>query len=543
VLFGLRWRARVTAVLSVGLLCLVAQGTSWAEPPDPGGVDGPDVEPELFESDVEPVSNSWDVDPNPDDYGDDHKSMDDEDSEERDAQGKKKVQKRMLPPRGHAHRPMMPYVGIDLMDYGGGVVGQGAAQIDLAQIGEDLYLSLVLGTVFVGENWAVAPRLPIRFRLLDVKPESDSFVREQDWDEVSDYARILAFFRYGHVGSPLYIRVGELTGATVGHGSFVNRYYNTIDIDHYQGGTYGFVDGDHLGGEWLIDNLFDPDLLVSRVFYRPLESMDDLPFAAEKIKFSGTFGMDHQAPLHMKVDQEGNLILDQDNPVVAKTGVMTFSGFDLEVPAVSRPHMDIVPYLDVNFLDMGGLEGSGTHAGSYVNFRFSPLTSLRTRLEYRYSNGGYEPNYVNGFYEVQRVRHRSGVTKLNWLRDQALNPGRSGFYIESEYRMAGVMRYMMVYANDEGPKNADLLMRLQFPKLGPLRLSCFLARFDFDNSDDFMDFQDTVLSISGRYKIQGRGFVRFRVTKEWWLTQNEEGQGTYETTWDYDIGAGLLLKL
>jgi hypothetical protein len=109
--------------------------------------------------------------------------------------------------------------------------------------------------------------------------------------------------------------------------------------------------------------------------------------------------------------------------------------------------------------------------------------------------------------------------------------------------MAGVMRYMMVYANDEGPKNADLLMRLQFPKLGPLRLSCFLARFDFDNSDDFMDFQDTVLSISGRYKIQGRGFVRFRVTKEWWLTQNEEGQGTYETTWDYDIGAGLLLKL
>ena len=540
---GLKFRA----VMGVALCLALGAPGAWAaepsDPPDPGAGGGPDVEPELYEPDVEPASTSWDVDPNPDDYGDDHKSMDDEDSEEEGAKGRKKFQPRSLPPRGHAHRPMMPYVGIDLMDYGGGVVGQGAAQIDLAQIGEDLYLSLVLGTVFVGDNWAVAPRLPIRLRLIDVSPKSESFVREKDWDEASDYARILAFFRYGHIGSPLYIRVGELTGATVGHGSFVNRYYNTIDIDHYQGGTYGFMDGDVLGGEWLIDNLFDPDLLVGRLFYRPLDSVEDLPFAAEKIKFGATFGVDHDAPLQMKVNDDGDLILEDDNPVVAQSGVLTFSGFDLEVPAVSRPHLDVVPYLDVNFLDMGGLEGSGTHTGSYINFRFSPLTSLRTRLEYRYSSGGYEPNYVNGFYEVQRVRHRSGVTKLAWLRDQTLNAGRSGFYIESEYRMAGVMRYMVVYANDEGQKNADLLMRLQFPKIGPLRLSAFLARFDFDNSDDFMDFQDTVLSISGRYKLAGRGFVRFLVTKEWWVTETEDGQGRYQTSWDYDIGAGLLLKL
>jgi hypothetical protein len=540
-------RPAVALIAGLLALCFMTSSQAWSslpsDPPDPGGSGFPDVEPEPMDPDVDPVGDVYDVDPTPDHYDADHKSMDDEESEEKGAQGKKKSDPKRLPPHGRAHRPLMPLVSIDLMEYGGGVVGQAAAQIDLAQMGEDLYLSLVLGTVFVGENWAVAPRLPLRIRLLDAHPKSDAIVREQDWDELSDFARLIAFYRYGHIGSSIYIRAGELTGATLGHGSFVNRYYNTIDIDHYQGGVYGFVDADHVGGEWLIDNLLDPDLLVGRVFVRPLESLDDLPFAAEKLKFGATFGFDHQAPTLMAVDDQGGLVIKNESPVIEKTDSISFGGLDLEVPAVSTPHLDLVPYLDVNLLDMGEVDGVGVHTGSYVNLRFNPLSSLRTRLEYRHSSGGYEPNYVNGFYEVQRVRHRSTKTKLSWLRGQESNSGLDGFYIETEYRLAGVMRYMVVYANDEGPENADLAMRLQFPKIGPLRLSFFLARFDFDNTDDFLDLQDTVVSMSGRFKVHKRFFVKFRVTKEWWLSRLEDNPGAYETTWDYNIGVGLLLNL
>src|SRR5690606_24695767 len=92
------------------------------------------------------------------------------------------------------------------------------------------------------QRWRIAPRIPLRIRLIDDAPETDDVIRTEDWDEVSDWARLAGYVQYGRFGEPYVVRYGELDGVTIGHGSLVNRYYNTIDIDHYQGGVFASLD-------------------------------------------------------------------------------------------------------------------------------------------------------------------------------------------------------------------------------------------------------------------------------------------------------------
>jgi len=78
---------------------------------------------------------------------------------------------------------------------------------------------------------------PLRFRIIDEAPEEDGVLRDQDWDEPSDFARIarrIAFARRWDDGE-LNVRIGELNGVGVGHGSAADHYFISTDMDHYQG--------------------------------------------------------------------------------------------------------------------------------------------------------------------------------------------------------------------------------------------------------------------------------------------------------------------
>ncbi|MGM0576820.1 MAG: hypothetical protein ACQEXJ_13935 [Myxococcota bacterium] len=533
--------ARGTTLLA---LCLFAAPAAGQVGPEDSGFDpdvpgGDDVEPEPSRGDdVEPsISPEDDVEPSRDvEPAEEGRETPDEEVERR----QQPTEEETLPPDGLAERPMLPRIGIDVMYPRRGVVGQGAAVASINEVGEDVFVYFNLGTVFVGRNWAIAPRLPIRLRIVDGDPETDAVIREEDWDEPSDWARLLAFFQWGHVGDPYYVRYGELNGVTVGHGTLINRYYNTVDIDRYQGGVYSFLDPGLVGGEVMIDNLFDPEVMAARPFVRPLDAFGALPFALQKLKLGATFAVDRAAPLRVRTDEEGEILIDEDfEPRVAETDFVPMLGLDLEVPVVSRPHFDMVPYVDFNTVDM---EGSGVHAGSYFVARFDTLKEWRTRLEYRYSGAGYQADYVNPFYEIHRVRYRADKSKLAWLRDETLHEGKNGFYMETEFRWVGLMRYTVVYSNDEGPDNTDLVMKLRFPQLGPMRLSAFFARLDFDGADDFFDPQDTVLAVSARYNIGDLFFIKARLVNEWWMRHTDSGSSAFETTTDYDLGFGLLLK-
>ena len=444
-----------------------------------------------------------------------------------------------LPEHGYGDRPQLPNIDVDMLQLGAGMVGQGAAAISFGKLGEDYFLFLALSAVFAGDDWQIAPRIPLRLRIVDQAPKNDSVIRLEDWDEVSDFARLLAFFQWGHPGDALLVRYGELNGATLGHGSLVNRYYNTVDIDHYQGGIFATGDAGIVGGEIMLDNLLDPEVLGARLFVRPLDMVTGLPFMARKLKVAITAGGDIDAPVAVATDEDGRILVgDNFQPRITKSDQVSFVGTDVEVPLVSMPHFDLVPYVDANLLDGAGL---GVHVGAFVNVRFTELAAWNTRVEYRYSGRHYEPSYVSPFYEIQRVRYRNDLPKLTYLSRRETAETRHGVYLESELGYTGVFRLTVVFSEETGADNTDLLARLQLPALGPVSLSLFFARLGFDSADDFFDAKNTVFAASGRYHILDWLFVSFRVVNEWWLRHDRDGSSEYETTIDFDAGIGLSL--
>ncbi|MEC9071806.1 MAG: hypothetical protein VX938_05470, partial [Myxococcota bacterium] len=113
---------------------VIESTSAYADDVEPGD-GGMDVEPE-WDVDVEPPG--MDEPRQPITLTDDDPSDDLVEGEEDGAPGRPGSP---LPPNGRADRPALPHVDIDLIHPGGGRVGQGAAQIDLSLVGEDLFLA------------------------------------------------------------------------------------------------------------------------------------------------------------------------------------------------------------------------------------------------------------------------------------------------------------------------------------------------------------------------------------------------------------------
>jgi len=459
-----------------------------------------------------------------------------------------------LPPDGLALRPGLPYLDRDIIAPRSYPAGRGSATVSLQSIGEDDYLSLNIGYVFQKDKWRVAPRLPLRFRINDEPPETDDVIRVEDYDEVSDFARILAFVQYGHVGDPLVVRYGEMNGITIGHGSIVNRYFNTIDIDHYQGGVYAFGDADLIGAEGVLNDVFDPNVLVGRVFTRPLWFIKDLPLPLHGLKIGVTAGADFAAPLAIKQQGEKLFTTPEWEPEVLVKRATGMYALDLEVPCVSTPHLDVVPYVDLATRDF---ETLGVHVGSFVNVRVTRKTTLRARIEYRHIGAGHDPGYISPFYEIERFAYPApllgsevdgelgGLPKLRLAQAQLPPFARSydGAHLELDLRIERALALSVLFTSSGRTPRYDLLTRLKLPNLGPLRLTLFLARLGFDDFDfsEIFGNERTVMGISMRLMVVGPFFMRAKIVKEWWLARDGSGASGYRTVTDWDLGAGVIL--
>ena len=457
------------------------------------------------------------------------------------------IPKKELPKDGEALRPALPFLERDLVQPRSSPGGRAAAQIGFASIDEDFFLELCIGAVFTTGKWRIAPRLPLRFRIIDEDPETEAIIRMEDWDEVSDWARLLAYVQYGAWGEDLILRYGELNGVTLGHGSLVNRYFNTIDIDHYQGGIYFYGDLGLVGGEAVLNDVFGPDMLGGRAFVRPFDWMKDGPLPIRGLKLAATAAFDFAAPLAVDVGEDGLFPTPENEPVVLADSFFWMAGLDLELPIVSRPHLDVVPYVDVASLEM---ETFGLHVGSMFNIRFNPKSSLRIRAEYRFVGEDHVPGYVSPFYEIERYAWLGGEPKLAQLRafdaDEGLGDPHHGVHLETDLRIDNVFHWSFIFTTNGRERHNDLLTRFRFPHLGPVRLTLFFARLGFDDLGDLFDgffsAERTLSGISLRVSF-GDFFVRGRILHEWRLRADEHGQTGYQTILNWDLSGGLIINL
>lgn len=431
-----------------------------------------------------------------------------------------------------------------------GVSGEVGGGILFEKIGEDHFVTLDLynqtriGPVSFGV-W-----VPLRLRVWD-KGDDDGVLREEDWDEVSDYARLLRFVELSLGGETWRFRgrFGALEGESIGHGTILAGYYNSLDRDHYQAGLALAAAIRYGGVELMLDNLLAPEIFGTRIHVRPAAFFTD-NFWANRFVAGLSFVADVKAPVALRTEgvapDLAPVIDDKNNYAFTDTDTLGVLGVDLEYTVIQNKLMDLVPYMDINFMFDEGT-GAGFHLGTFFNLRIpTPVgPALLTRLEYRAVGNGYAPRYVDTLYEAQRVQYApvavvdpDGVplTKLGWLR--SADTGPHGWLGELYLDLAGWVRVGGTYEDYQGPDNSALTLSLLLPKLPFVQLGAYYSRRGFDSISEAFDRDGALLVAYGRAKVWGPFYLSAVYSRTWHVQED----GTYKAEGDYAFGAGVSFR-
>src|SRR5690606_24557081 len=286
-----------------------------------------------------------------------------------------------------------------------------------------------------------------------------------DWDEVSDYFKIIRFVQWSQPGDVFYARIGEFSGTTVGHGTLMNNYLNVIDVGRFQLGIATQVSTAYGGGELVLDNVARPEVFGGRLYARPIAFIDTESYFT-RWSVGTTFLTDVNAPeairidettLDPEVDDANNLLFDAD-PVY-------LYGVDTDFTVFSNDIVAITPYMDHNFLFTEDT-GYGFHLGILNTFTLPMDSGIQVRLEYQYLGANYLPQYVDTQYEVQRLVFPSpgayGVDEIPLTKQvvaSATDEGASGWVGQLTASILGYVEVTGLYRDSERPRDGDLLLQ------------------------------------------------------------------------------------
>ncbi len=506
--------------------------------------------------------------------------------------------------------PMMPGEGKSL-----------GAGLGFGQIGDDYYARVNLGfelnlgqigfgiqapmnlLVYEGEGPGKFPMDMTHATSSRDQKAYGGVLRRADYDEISDYGKIIRYVRWGHKGDLLYVLAGELGGANLGHSTLVSRYVNNSSLDHAKFGLQLDVNTDWGGVETVFDNIVsgaDNDksyggenagLIGVRGYARPLNGTG-IPLL-RRMAVGVTSVVDRRAPIVLarkapgpgqtsgdfSRDAEGNFIKDGTSVDDSFKAL----GFDLEVPVLEMDILSVVPYIDYNmFLDvqnalvrpgatpMPGVtlpgqapSGSGLHIGTLVGFKFPILLdiSMSARLEYRYLGANYLPAYFDSQYEIQRFQYPlyADPTRCSALGGSfdakqsycyvpkaaaigQLSEAKNGIYGELAFKFMNLLTVGGGVEDYEGPLNGAINLYATMPAFKDfLQITGFYSRRAVDITQEAFELDErSMLGASGRVSLGGGLWLTGMYTRQWTATGTG---GTLQTVDNYNFGVDYALPL
>jgi hypothetical protein len=373
-----------------------------------------------------------------------------------------------------------------LKAYWRSVVDLGGGFVD-----EDGMLSLHLEQDLLVGGFEAAVRVPLRMRVFDRAPSDDGFFREQDWDDVSDFGRLLrrlVLLKHFQDGAVDFY-VGELNGVGIGHGVVVDHYFNSTDMDHYHGGLLLKAERGGTGGELLLDDFLGPRLLVGRLFAAPIAWFVDSPMG-RRFELGYTLGADMAAPRR---------VMAQSDAFIPVTGL------DASYALLLRQMATVLIYNDLMFMN-GDL---GFHAGLAGTFAFSERSglSLGARAEYRYCRPDYFPALLNPFYEKNRYHYRVNEDRaVLTFADEISNvdplPDGHGFMVDFSLEWDRGLRFGARYDRQGRHRPHWVLMRFDLFPWDAYTVSAFYASQDVSGGAGLFSL-DALIGLAMRSRIWG----------------------------------------
>ncbi|MBK8010038.1 MAG: hypothetical protein IPK13_01705 [Deltaproteobacteria bacterium] len=334
----------------------------------------------------------------------------------------------------------------------------------IGALDEDVFVSLALRINFDRDFWGVGFQLPLRLRVIDKDPKNDrdfaGALRREDWDEVGDFFRVL---RYVYVGQrdkkgPFYVRAGELSELTIGHGTIMHRYFNGIDQNRWHTGVNAAVNFGAFGVEAMVGDITDPYVAGVRATVRPLmlilgsTALGHAQYAhegpgtgadadgealaeagsgsgsgsdagaesgvssfASKLVLGTTLMVDSRAPIALKtelsdpadVDSAPVTAMDDKGvPIVTRERALSIVGVDVGYELIDTSIFDVTPYVDLNKISIVD-QGWGLHMGVLWNLSLPVLIDtlvVDLRTEYRRVSHDYVGPYFDTTYEIERYQ-------------------------------------------------------------------------------------------------------------------------------------------
>jgi len=306
-----------------------------------------------------------------------------------------------------------------------------------ALIGRDLLLNVDPGFAYYGDMFAVAMHVPMRLlavgNLGDEAEFGEMRVRREDWDEVSDFGKIIRFFSIGRKEDNFYLTLNSLRPATIGHGQILDKYQPNIDVDRSMLGLIFDAYNDYAGFQFQMNDVmwFDPDnvnkVIGGLAFVKPLSLFSDHWFATS-FSVGAEYLTDLRAPKCIKKSADGPCVkgsgyaagfdpytgeyyddsfIRTDSvtglPYVEETTV-TAAGLSVEAKVLKVGRFaDVKLYGTYHqFLNEGG--GAGAAGGLLGRFNAGTkwISAFRIRTEYRNFGDGFQPAYFDSLYETEK---------------------------------------------------------------------------------------------------------------------------------------------
>jgi hypothetical protein len=364
-------------------------------------------------------------------------------------------------------------------------------RMHIAQSPWDSYRGLALGagtTIVDGKAYYLlhaAPQFdvgPFGFGLDgNVRIGADGKLRKEDWGTAYDYLRWINYISFAKPSDNLYLRIGGIEHASIGHGTIVSNYWNGSSYDNRRLGFAGRVDLGIFGGEALASDLFRSGLLVLRPFVRPFQFLPGLSdvwfFRNIEIGATGALDFDTNAArlipnhgpwvTHYKSATDStfdSLVVNRDSAQLATP--LTTIGVDISSllwqsdKTEGRIYADYVKFAAFN---------DGLIAGVRTSFYIADQVLLDLRAERSFFRNQFLPSYYNSFYERDRfddqARPQDFVTKATELADTTSGNG-NGFRGGMFFDLAGTIQLQGEYLHLDNLPGYDWMnLEVAFPKL------------------------------------------------------------------------------
>ena len=397
--------------------------------------------------------------------------------------------------------------------------GFGAAYLD-----SSLYAVITPAAAWYFKDWSFAVHVPLR--LLAFAPDISNLefagmkLRREDWDEVSDYFKVIRFLTYGRQEDRLYASINTLRPLSLGHEQLFTRYQSGFDRDRTLTSFQFEWYNDYVGTQLLLNDITFTGgrVLGALAFLKPGAFFKTKNVMLNSLSLGVEYGGDLAAPKCIRrnmngddscVQGSGNLAavdpvtsFDTDTTYVRATSNRRFAvdtgqvhavGTSLEMKVLRfQNKADLKVYGTFHkFLNQGG--GMGGAMGLLGRFNTTSrgewIHAFRLRTEYRVFGDGYLPGYFDTNYEVSKYEYGVGdpqfqATPTRYQRvfgDPANGFNRPSFGTRHGYRAE--LQYGLFLNNRQnkkfalsvgvedstGPYDTGTFLHVDFPMLGWLQ--------------------------------------------------------------------------